>query len=176
MTGFLPDTQQTDSVPFFEDARAEHGVVGQGTEKGIEKLLVEVKANMGLFGGYVTGVTQGKFDNTPPRYGYRIDFVLGDKKGRIDLMGLPMKKYTKSRKLGVLKQCLYVFNMRLKTEWNLRLLDPNSSPLLPYLLVDGETLVEKLRQSQNIPRLKTWSSQQIAPELIEGELVVDNEE
>ena len=90
---FIPDDHDELTVPYFEDAKSSIGVIGHATQRSERELKVEIERAMGHLGASVSLFQAGKYDETN-RYGYRIEFLWGGAKGRIDVAALPLRKET----------------------------------------------------------------------------------
>lgn len=153
---FEPDDESDESnidLPYFEDADSSMGIEGHGTNKSISQLKSEVREALGRLGGEVTSIRKGIFESHGGREGYLIRFRFKGHKGKIPVPGLPIKnKETDKKKARVLKQTLYIARNTLQAHYNIKLLSPESSPLLPYLVArDDDTFGELFREHEAVP-------------------------
>ena len=169
MTGFIPEQSGTIHIPYFEDANADIGIQGHGTHKSVGQLQDEIRTNMGRLGAAVIGFTPGSFPGRTQRYGWRVEFMFGGQRGRIDVAALPIQSETAKKKDQAIRQALYNINESVKAQYMLTLLSPGAVPLLPYLLVAGtdKTVSQALQEQYDLPILGEH------PELhlLEGEIV-----
>lgn len=169
---FIPDDFEVkeSAVPWFEDATAELGIKGHYTKQGIDELKTAIKAAMSSLGGGVTSFMTGRFPTKPPRYGYQIRFNYGNRKGKIEIAALPLKKPTPGKQKQALKQALYTVREMLESQFNSSKLVPGSAPLVPFMIDDqGRTLAEALAESAAIPLLSPPLEADENGEVVEGE-------
>lgn len=162
---FIPDAvhQPILDVPFFEDSSQKAGIAGHGTRKSIEQLKSEVRDAFARLGAGVIAFRQGTFYAEHDRYGYRILFVLGSARGRVDVLALPIRNETPRRKEDALKQVLYNVRDTLQSEYLMLLHAPGSHPLVPHLLgPGGRTVAEYMMERGELPALTD-------DEVVEGE-------
>ena len=160
---FIPDDFNEElDVPFFEDATNADGVVGYTTGKSVKQLKSMITTGFGRLGGSVTGFQSGKFGN---RYGFRIEFTFNGVPGRMDISALPIRKATEVRIDKAKRHALYSVWQRLQAQYNSMLIMPGDVPLVPYMLnASGQTILEVMRESGQIPALPTGEES-----VIEGE-------
>lgn len=154
--GFVPDDVKADDVhvPWFEDASSELGVKGHRTNKTIDDLKIEIRAAMSALGGGVTSFRTGHWPGEDTRYGYEIRFKYGQREGRIQIAGFPMKRETDGKREQCLKQALFTVRDSLQAQLNARWLMPGNAPLVGFMLDDkGRTLAEALAEQSAIPLL-----------------------
>lgn len=163
MWQFKPDTQSNAlAVPFYEDARADTAPYYSST-KGLKTALNEVSKEMVKLGAFVTNFQSGKFDvNKQARFGYVIEFVYGGATGRIQVAGLPIRWYTAGKETRVRVQCLLNVRDWLKAAVTMQVFSPDTSPLIPYLLVRGNdgrdyTLADLVLNKGQLPALASQS-------------------
>lgn len=164
---FIPDDHDELTIPYFEDASSSLGVVGHSTNRSERELKVEIERAMGYLGASVSLFQAGKFDN---RYGYRIEFVWGGAKGRIDVAALPIRKETPARISQAKRQSLYSVMMRLSSQFNSQLVMPGDVPLVPFMLdKEGRTLIEAMRERGKLPALPAPNQDAVDGEWRESE-------
>lgn len=164
---FIPDDHDDLTIPYFEDSSASLGVVGHSTNRSERELKVEIERAVGHLGASIVLFQAGKFGN---RFGYRIEFLWGGSKGRIDVAALPLRKETSSRISQAKRHALYSVMMRLMSQFNSQLVMPGDVPLVPYMLdKEGRTLIEAMREQGQVPALP-------APEdIVDGDWRENNE-
>jgi len=170
MVHFIPDRiQPTEAqLPYFEDSSREKGIAGQGTDKSLQELQAEIRTAVARLGGGVTRFIPGTYPGSPRRYGYRIEFLVGNVRGRIDVAALPIRKETDVVRTKALKQALYMCRDILASQYYATLLMPGSVPLLPYLVGPGDkTVAEAMMESGQLPALETGP----AVEIVTGEVI-----
>ena len=105
------------------------------------------------------GERNGKFNvNGQERFGYVIEFLMQNAPGRIQVAGLPIHWYSLKKENGVRVQCLLNVRDWLKAAVTMQVFSPDTSPLIPYLLVPGadgqqHTVAEYILSRGNLPML-----------------------
>ena len=159
---FIPDDHDDLTIPYFEDASSSLGIVGHSTNRSERELKVEIERAMGHLGASVTLFQAGKFAD---RFGYRIEFLWGGSKGRIDVAALPIRKETEGRISQARRHALYSVMNRLESQFNSQLVMPGDVPLVPYMMDNkGRTMIEAMREEGRLPALPSPS-----PDIVEGD-------
>ena len=138
MWAFTPEAKDNAiAAPWFEDARADFAPYYSST-KNIKSAMSEVAEEMVKLGAFITSFQPGKFTvNKRTRLGYVIEFMLNGAMGRIQIAGLPMFSPTEPKEKRVRVQCLLNVKDWLKAAVTMQVFSPDTSPLIPYLLVSG---------------------------------------
>jgi hypothetical protein len=142
MWTFIP-TESIDSLkaPYFEDARADFAPYYR-SDKTIKQATNEVIVEIGKLNANVTAFNSGKFQiNGQTRFGYEINFLMNGARGVIRVAGLPIKSYMATKEDKVRVQCLLNVRDWLKAAVTMQVFSPDTSPLMPYLLVDGKRTI-----------------------------------
>lgn len=155
---FVPDVQlpETRQVPYFEDQDkdANKRVQGYAATQDQARYRDRVSAAIQALGAIVTGFVPIKSTESPLRYGYRIQFMLGSVLGRIDIAALPLRAETAHKKDRALCQALYLLALKLEAEAAAWAYEPGSTPLLPYLLGSGDrTIAQAVIEMGVLPQL-----------------------
>lgn len=155
---FVPDVQLPEArqVPWFEDQDKDESkrVQGYGTTKSQQYYRDRVSSALQALGAIVTGFIPIKSTESPLRYGYRIQFMLGSVLGRIDIAALPLRTETAHKKDRALRQALYLLALKLEAEAAAWAYEPGSTPLLPYLIGSGDrTITEAVVAMGVLPQL-----------------------
>jgi hypothetical protein len=99
--------------------------------------------------------TEGQYQGFPKRYGYRLEFMFAGQRGRLEVAALPIRKEGGTKRSQALNQALFTVREALEAQYLMSLLLPNSSPLLPYLLVPGtgKTVSQIMQEENDVPLL-----------------------
>ena len=137
------------AAPYIEDARAADAPYYAST-KTIQQCESEIWTLLSKLSASVLGFTAGKFNvRGVDRHGYVIRFIQAGQEGEIRVMGLPMRKPTPVKEKQVKVQALLIVRDWLKAAITARTFTPDSSPLIPYLLLpDGRTVGEAVAERQ----------------------------
>lgn len=155
---FTPDKDTGVTVPFYEDARADFAPY-YSSSKSIKAAQAELTAEMSKLNAAVISFQSGKFVvNNRQRFGYVIEFMMNGAVGRIQVAGLPIRGYTETKEIRVRVQCLLNVKDWLKAAVTMQVFSPDTSPLVPYLLVpgvDGQqyTIAELVMRRGELPML-----------------------
>lgn len=163
MWTFTPENKDsTITAPWFEEARADLAPYYSSTVT-LKSAQAQVVSEMGKLMAAVTNFQAGKFEvNKRQRFGYVIEFLLNGAPGRIQVAGLPIKSYTPAKETRVRVQCLLNVRDWLKAAVTMQVFSPDTSPLIPYLLVPGAggqqyTVAEYILSRGNLPLLSAES-------------------
>lgn len=166
---FTSTEEPTRAIPFFEDARADHAPYYSST-KTLRAVRTEVIAEMAKLDAAVVSFREGFFGNGPRRYGYEITFIYGSTRGRIAVAGLPLRNETPAKIVRVRVQALLIVRDWLKASVTQPVFSPGSSPLMQFLLVDGErTLAQFLQEERRLPAELPAPKTRVA-DFVDGEL------
>lgn len=150
---FIPDRPDSSRVgireiPYFENS-SEEKVAGHATTKKIGTLQEEIVDVLARMGAAMPRFHSGKYQvGKHLRYGYEIEFSLGNALGKINVAALPIKKETAKRKEMALRQALFLVRDMLLAEYHSMMYRPGSAPLIPYLIgPDGRTVTEMIAES-----------------------------
>lgn len=150
---FVPIMPQygTVDVPFWEDETAE--VPGRHLSKPLQFYQNDVAAQLGRFGAIVTSFVPGEYVGGPhKRYGFRIMFAVDAMSHRIDCVAVPMRRETPAKKTKALSQACYLLARKLEAMSVAYIYEPNSMPLLPYMVGDGgATVTEAIQRTLALP-------------------------
>ncbi len=151
MANFIPDHESITaemSVPWFEDVRATTAP-GYSTVHGITELKQQIVTAFSRLGAHDVTFMQGKYPGgTVDRFGFRIDFHINGRAGRIDAAALPIRNETEIKKDKALRQALFLVRDRILAEVHASAYMPGTIPLMPYLLGKGDrTLTEEMVES-----------------------------
>jgi len=151
---FIPDIENKKiEVPYFEDADAK-SLPGYSTGKSQIKLQSEIVDIMIRLGCSNVIFAPGHYPSSPKRYGFVVAFLYHGNPAKMKVAAAPIRKETKVKKEGALRQCLYVLRDWFQSELNSIIFRPGSLPLMAYLLVDGEnTFQDTLIDQKNVPAL-----------------------
>lgn len=152
---FIPDSKDNAiAAPFFEDARADFAPYYSST-KNLKTAMNEVAQEMVKLGAFITNFQPGKFTvNKRERLGYVIEFLLNGVTGRLTIAGLPLYSTTAAKENRVRVQCLLNVRDWLKAAVTMQVFSPDTSPLIPYLLVDGQhTVADYILSKGQLPML-----------------------
>lgn len=156
---FTPDNKDsTINAPWFEDARTDFAPYYSST-KNVKSAMSEVAEEMVKLGAFITSFQPGKFTvNKRQRLGYVIEFLLNGATGRITVAGLPLYSHTEAKEKRVRVQCLLNVRDWLKAAVTMQVFSPDTSPLIPYLLVPGAdgqqyTIAELVTRRGELPAL-----------------------
>jgi hypothetical protein len=163
---FIPDAEETVDfeVPYFEDAKADLAPL-YSSRKSLDEAKNEVTSVLARMGAGAVRFVLGQFEGEPQRYGVRVEFVLGGAKGRIDVACLPIRRFKVAKLEQARVQALLNVRDWLMAAVTTRIFAPGGNPLVPYLLVDGETTLSQylealedglgtyLRSPSELPRL-----------------------
>lgn len=159
MWSFTPENKDnTIAAPFYEDARKDIAPYYAST-KTLKTALKEVAEEMVKLGAFVTNFQPGKFTvNKQARFGYVIEFMFGGATGQIQAAGLPIRYHTAAKETRVRVQCLLNVRDWLKAAVTMQVFSPDTSPLIPYLLVPGadgqqHTVAEYILSRGKLPML-----------------------
>jgi len=155
MVNFIPEPIKGESldVPFFENVKGAD-VSGRHTEKKVEVLQKEIEDILVRLGAVGITFQAGEYPGKTKRFGFRIGFVVGANRGRIDCAALPLRTFTPHKKDRALAAALFLVRDELKAALMAKMYKPGSVPLLPYMLDNkGRTLTEALTESPNVPLL-----------------------
>lgn len=159
MATFIPDRPETPvrDVPYFEDSQ-EHDVPGRGTHKTVAQLKEEIVVVLARLGGAGARFIPGTFPGKPPRIGFLIVFTVAGAEGltiegRIQCAALPFRLNDTAKKRDrALAQALYVLRDKLQAMVHAYIYEPDSLPLVPYLVGDGgQTVTEAIRALRALP-------------------------
>lgn len=142
MWTFIPtESDKALKAPFYEDARSDFAPY-YSSNKTLKQAMAEVTGEMGKLNASITKFQTGKFEvNKQWRFGYAIEFLLNGAPGVIRVAGLPIRSYTAVREDKVRIQCLLNVRDWLKAAVTMQVFSPDTSPLMPYLLVDGKRTI-----------------------------------
>lgn len=169
---FTPKETSEDKakVPFFEDARSDYApYYSASAQKNwtINKAKNAIQVEMGKLGGTIMGFDEGDFGEEVLRPGYRINFMLNGRPGRISIVCLPIRRWTQNRHEAVRVQALLIIRDWLKAQVTSMIFSPGNNPLIPHLLDAKKdmTFAEMIAAQEEIdvPRIS-------AP-AVEGEIV-----
>jgi hypothetical protein len=154
------------------------------TTKTIERLRTEVSVRIDRLGGIVKSFQPGEFViGDKKRLGYRIYYFIESPSGevtncRLDVAALPVRvtyrnsSTEKKRAEASLKMALYMLEIVLAGIWFMERLSPGYSPMLPFVLVDGERTVSDIwNESSKLAQLMPGKDS----DFVEGSYVVKEE-
>jgi hypothetical protein len=160
---FIPkQSDESQKVPFFDDATKEAGWQGQATTKSVKTLQAEIIEAISRLGGLVISFQRGSFQSEGnDRDGFRVHYVIQSADGRqipgrIDIAALPVKKdfslrrSEDKRKDQSLKMALYMLRMGLDGTWFLQQLSPGYAALVPFMLAPGDKTISQLWSESSI--------------------------
>lgn len=154
---FTPDSRtSTIETPFFEDARADfapyYSTNVSASLKDAQELVIK---ELRKLDAKTTAFQSGKFIiGGRERCGYVIEFLMNNQSGRIAVAGLPMKSPKPDKETRVRIQCLLNVRDWLKAAVTMQVFSPDTSPLIPYLLVDGQhTVADYILSKGQLPLL-----------------------
>jgi hypothetical protein len=155
---FTPTTPSVVSVPFLEDARADFAPYYTSAQHGttIAEAQLVVTTELAKLGAGILAFQEGFFGTEKAkRVGYVILFSYGGTRGEIRVAGLPTKgQLTEKKKQQALVQALLNVRDWLKASVTAKIFNPQSDPLVQYLLIDGQrTVVQALYDSGRLPML-----------------------
>lgn len=160
---FTPESKDNQiAAPWFEDARANIAPY-YSVKTTLKQAQALATAEFGKLNAIVTAFQPGKFAvNGRDRYGYIIEFIMNNAPGRMTVAGLPMKSYKAVKENRVRIQCLLNVRDWLKAAVTMQVFSPDTSPLIPYLLVKGAdgqdyTLADLVMSRGQLPMLASQS-------------------
>lgn len=155
---FIPENDEKKvEVPLFDPKklRSDDGWTGHTTTKSVSALKSEISAALGRLGAVVTGFQQGHFMyGKYKRSAMRIHYAVANERGEswpgtVDIAALPVDPES-ARDYEVkadkaLRMALFMFLTYLQGAWNMRILSPGYSPLMPWMIAgkDGKTFSQK---------------------------------
>lgn len=147
------------AVPFYEGARADFAPY-YASGKSVKVAKAEVAAELAKLGGAVIAFHEGYFGDRPRRYGYEIDFLVGERRGLLRVAGLPMRRESPAKIEQVRVQALLNVRDWLKAAVTQPVFQPGAGhPLLMHLLVDGRrTVADYIAQAGRLPELPRGSA------------------
>src|SRR5689334_8429628 len=151
---FIPDQGEAQEVPFFEDVRKDSGWEGQGTEKTIDQLKIEVGDAVTRLGGFVRFFQQGTFrTGVGTRSGFQLHYTIDSRPARLDIAALPVRQ--KSNKERSIKMALYMTRDVFNGLWFLQQLSPGYAALMPFMIADekGHTVSQLWSESAVMKKL-----------------------
>lgn len=190
---FIPETEDKKiKVPFYDDVkgRSDEGWSGHATGKSFGGLKSEISAALGRLGAMVTGFQRGQFRDEVTglmREAVRIHYTVANEHGelwpgQIDVAALPVDRKSCRDKGSYenkieksLCMALYMTLTALQGSWNMRMLSPGYSPLMPWMLApnsEGKTfsqLWESSLERNGITALLPEPTIEGSDEAIEGE-------
>ena len=151
MGSFIPDNENVEiEIPFFSDVmgRADEGWTGHTTSKSAEKLKGEISAALGRLGAIVTSFQSGRVDagKENERMAVRIHYTVASEEGQlfpgqIDIAALPVDHERCQNEASYDNKCNKSLRMALvmalrafEGAWNMKVLSPGYSPLVPWML------------------------------------------
>lgn len=163
---FIPtnDNEKT-KVPFYDDVlgKSSDGWTGHTTTDTVDSLKSKISAALGRLGALVTGFQSGKFLDEQTgmyRQAIRIHYAIQNKSGeswpgQIDVAALPVDeercqndKSYKNKLDKSLRMALYMTLTAIQGAWNMKVLSPGYSPLMPWLLAEeNKTFSQKFEQA-----------------------------
>jgi len=158
-------------VPFFEDARTDFAP-NYASDKKLSAAISEATAEFGKLSATVLEFQRRLFTvNNQRRHGYFIRFSLQGRIGLIRVAGLPMRNETPQKEERVRVQCLLNVRDWLKTAVTLQVFSPDTSPLIPYLLMPGgdgqQTVAEYILKLDRLPELAAPKPSNVVDGVIE---------
>ena len=185
---FVPDKENgADEVPYLDDARSSEGWQGHTTKESFAKLKAQICSEIALLGGIVTRFIKGTYQiNSKNRPGIQLIYEVTRSdgfifNGKIDIAGLPWrapyggKKYhggyakvEESKRDLSLRMALYNVREALRAMRILQVLSPSYSPLIPWMLVNGDKTISETWLLSDIKRLPE-------PDISEGNFHVVDE-
>lgn len=134
---FIPDKDEAQQVPYFEDAREDQGWRGQRTGKSLDQLEKEVGDAVGRLGGFVRFFQKGTFHTGGlERAGLQLHYTVEGRIARLDIAALPTRNKTNREKS--LKMALFMLRDGLDGMWFFQQLSPGYAPLMPFMIADNE--------------------------------------
>lgn len=165
---FIPEADNKKvSIPYYDDVagKSNKGWSGHTTNKTIDNLESEITVALGRLGAIVTGFQRGHFideNSGHKRQATRIHYTVSNSQGElwpgvIDIASLPVDKdraqndnsyQIKLKK--ALKMALFMALTAFQGAWNMKILSPGYSPLMPWMVTDtGETFSKRWESSLN---------------------------
>lgn len=169
---FTPDVQMGEqSVPFFEDARADYAPY-YSSRQSLAEAKAEMMTEMGKLGAMVFRFQEGWFGVKPKRYGYLIEFTYLGAMGRIKVAGLPIRVNVSPDKIDKVRvQALLNVRDWLKASVTQQVFSPGAHPLLMNLLAPGgEMTVGEYMMRHGRLALETSRD-----EVLDGEFAIDGQ-
>lgn len=148
-----PESMAVD-VPFYEDS-LKMDIPGRGVTKEIKYYQNRVAVMIAKLGGVGTVFISGEFPGSRKRDGYRIEFSAAGQPHRIECAALPLHWKSPKKKDRALAQALYILGNKLESMVHNYIYEPDSLPLVPYMIgAGGKTVTEAIQESQELIELQ----------------------
>jgi len=188
---FIPETDDREiQVPYYDEVigHSDEGWSGHTSKKTISGFKSEISAALGRLGATVTGFQRGKIkdENTGlSREAIRIHYAVANEHGdmwpgQIDIAALPVnRKRCKSEESyrnkidKSLRMAMFMTLTALQGSWNMRVLSPGFSPLMPWMLTeDGDTFSQRWEQSLSVEGISKMLPEPTingSPDVVDGD-------
>lgn len=143
-----------EAIPYFEDASAAN-IPGHRTGKDIGVLQTEVSQALVSLGASGVYFVEGTYeDGKKKRYGFQVFFSIYGNPARLDIVALPIRSETPTKKRAALAQALYLRRDELRAIYNSRYYSMQNVVLVQYLLGHNkQTVAEAIVSGGHLPML-----------------------